>query len=739
MRLESAHIKRFRSIEEGRLTGCDGFNVLIGKNNSGKSNLLLAVSSFFGCVRTGNVVTLNPPVGKDIDFFGKHYASPIEMTLSFSLSDEEIVALKQEIVDEAPQMRNAAESIKYPLWLNATVCIVPPPRSFGFVSELALVDSGQTEIDQPRTIQTLLVIDNAAGTELHNRFFQSDQLVSQADAISAVSRRDIELYMDSVTEGRTGPPIDYLLRRRGSSRSIGRSSVQAVERILEEASTYDEAYRELQSYVSSLREEAQSIQAKPLSNRIGTFSGEESYVPDYVRKLLATISEMKVLYLKDRRKAIGEEEAKRLLDLKVRRGGTEVLHHIQETVEALMGVRIDAFAGASPSRREELSAELDVDDFLVQVNGSGIREALRLVLDYEFERPTLLFVEEPEMHLHPALETSTMRYLKRISGECQVFATTHSTNFLDTGDLRNVYLVSKNDISTQVRLLNVEEAEAQIPRELGIKLSSFFMFDRLVFVEGPSDEDIVREWATTLGVNFSQANVGFVSMGGVRNFTHFAAEKVLSFLTKRQVDVWFLMDRDERNEDEVTKIESQLGDKAKVHFLKRREIENYLLVPRPVVELIALKKQSPTFTETTSVSEVRSKIEACADTLKQTAVDKRVAKNACKPVFPSRDRLVGEEAIEQKVTAELDRMIAYLEEAKCSIPKLMDNEAEAIDRHWPERKLSLVPGDELLDMVFQEYGLRFRKERDGARLAALMQEDEIEQEIASVIRGIGSV
>src|SRR5262249_34948471 len=150
-------------------------------------------------------------------------------------------------------------------------------------------------------------------------------------------------------------------------------------------------------------------------------------------------------------------------------------------------------------------------------------------------------------HLHPALETSTMRFLKRISSTCQVFISTHSTNFLDTAEMNNVYLVSK-DRSTHVRQLDLEGAEAQIPEELGIRLSSLFMYDCLVFVEGASDEAILREWASTLGVNFGQANVGFIAMGGVRNFAHYATEATLSFLSNRRVKMWFLVDRDEKDD-----------------------------------------------------------------------------------------------------------------------------------------------------------------------------------------------
>ncbi len=151
-----------------------------------------------------------------------------------------------------------------------------------------------------------------------------------------------------------------------------------------------------------------------------------------------------------------------------------------------------------------------------------------------------------------------MRHLKQIGCDCQIFITTHSTNFLDTAEMRNVYLAHRNG-PTQIESLTPATAEASIPRELGIRLSSLFMFDRLVFVEGKTDEGVLREFASIVGINLAQQNVGFVQMGGVRNFAHFAAEQTMSFLSKRRVGLWFMLDRDERTDSDVEKLKQTLG------------------------------------------------------------------------------------------------------------------------------------------------------------------------------------
>jgi len=205
---------------------------------------------------------------------------------------------------------------------------------------------------------------------------------------------------------------------------------QQFDLILRDSASYSEFVRTVQATSAKILEEGKARAEQLLKNPVDTFSGDESALPKYIETILHLIAKTRILYLSERRKPLGKEEAQRLLELKVRRGGNEALKSIQETGRALLGVPIDAFESAAGAGGNKV-AEMDVDNFLLEVNGSGIREALRLILDLEFGQPTILLVEEPEVHLHPALEIAMMRYLRETSQKCQVFISTHSTNFLD--------------------------------------------------------------------------------------------------------------------------------------------------------------------------------------------------------------------------------------------------------------------------------------------------------------------
>lgn len=739
MKLESLFIKNFRSIETIRLMKCDGFNVLIGKNNSGKSNILSAIYAFFGCIQDGNFIVLDPKIGQEGDFFKQKNlgdlknSSQIEITQIFLLSLDEIEKLKRNIVKETPQMKTAVDNINSSR-LSVTIKVDHSDSPFCFVSKLALVDEATVE-SKVESEKNLLTISDKVALELRDNSTEKNNFTKRLKVIKELARnveRDSSRLSEKEREIRFRDfreELDYYLRNL----EVPSNFFDEATRELLKSKNLSDLKEKIENTASKLAKELEFLQGSKLTNKIITFAGEESEIPKYIEKLLLEISKIKVHNLTERRNPIGKEEASRLLDLKVSRGGSKILREIQATVSSLLGVNIDAFKGSTSS------AELDVDDFLVQLNGSGIREALRIILDVEFQKPDILLVEEPEVHLHPSLEVNLMQYLKKKSTNCQIFITTHSTNFLDTAEMKNIYLVSKSD-STIVESLNLEEAQIKIPEELGIRLSSLFMYDKLIFIEGPSDENILREMASKLGINLSKYNIGFIRMGGSRNFAYYATKETLSFLTKHRVEMWFLLDKDEKDQEYFEKLKQRLGGKANFKALNKRELENYLINPRALREFIKLKQDlSSKPGDLPKESTIKEDINICVDHLKQFTINKRLFLYLFSPLYPSIDidfEHSGEFDIKEKISIDIQRMIDLLKTEKNNVDKIYDEQKESVNGNWDNIKLAIVPGDILIDNVCQKYGVRFNKAKDGERLARLLAKDEIDKEIKEVLQDI---
>jgi predicted ATP-dependent endonuclease of OLD family len=328
-----------------------------------------------------------------------------------------------------------------------------------------------------------------------------------------------------------------------------------------------------------------------------------------------------------------------------------------------------------------------------------------------------------------------MQYLRRMSANCQIFLTTHSTNFLDIADLRNVYLV-KRDPSTQAQLLDVDEAEEAIPQELGIRLSSLFMYDRLVFVEGPSDEQVLRAFASTISVNLSRTGVGFVTTGGARNFTHYANAATLNFLAKRRVRLYFILDRDERDLPEIEKLREQLGALGELKVLNRREIENYLLEESSLARYIA---QKGAMDSTPSSGDIKEFMADAARELLVVAIERRVLKAACRPIIPNRAAVLGRGEIDfvAALSEQLENSEKQVATTRETIEERLGEVRSELESLSPEKLLDVIPGDALIDAIFQKYGLRFNKRKDAPKLAAGMRPNEIPDEIKKLLNQLG--
>jgi putative ATP-dependent endonuclease of OLD family len=404
MYLEGITVDRYRSIDSIELSPCGDFNVLIGKNNSGKSNILSSIEAFFSCL-SSEIVTTGPSIGAEIDFFKKDTDTLIIIKGIFTMSEKERSDLFTEIANERPQLRSVIETIKYDIKLAITIHVHSPPQRYSYVNNISLVQPRDTHtVDK-----TLFNVDAKAATALYLAVVEIEKIKLFVRTVDEfLGRFDEDDFQNNKAINReTRLTIDYYLRTQ-PTRSLDAELGEQIKELFRAANSYPEFRAAVLQLSANEEAKIMSILERPLPTSITTFSGDEAFVPSYVKTLLQKLSELKVLHFKERRKAIGPEEARRLLRLKVRRGGRETLERLQETIHELLGVKVDAYEGQSRTRGTEQDAELDVDDFLVQVNGSGIREALRLILDTEFDSPDILLVEEPEIHLHPALETSVM-------------------------------------------------------------------------------------------------------------------------------------------------------------------------------------------------------------------------------------------------------------------------------------------------------------------------------------------
>ena len=208
--------------------------------------------------------------------------------------------------------------------------------------------------------------------------------------------------------------------------------------------------------------------------------------------------------------------------------------------------------------------------------GSGFHQTLTLLAFLYGYKPTTILLDEPDAHLHVNLQREILDYFKRKSAErnVQFLIATHAEEFAKGVDASQIVSLSSHVPRRVESTPEVLRAMADVSNaELAELLSSPIM----LYVEGESDERILRAWAKTCGADEYVGKVCFRAMGGGAKQQmkeaadhHFDALKQIIPKVKRLM----LFDYDDSENAFHPK-----PDNLVLYEWKRKNIENYLLVP----------------------------------------------------------------------------------------------------------------------------------------------------------------
>jgi predicted ATP-dependent endonuclease of OLD family len=735
MKIKNIKITKFRSIENAEIFNCGNLNIFIGKNNSGKSNILAAIELVKNHL-SKSVIASKWTVNRSVDeFYNRESEKGLKIAIEFEISSEINIKLRENLQINFPNLERAISELASHKSITFIISgEIYKEKSYLYIEQIFAGELRKdTEIiDIVGT--SLLNVSSEVALELF--LTQEDLSLYRADLTSlnhaSTRAKDLQYFFqpqnrDSYRNNAAG----YITNFIGNT-SPSPEARKNIISLFASVETHDEFQKGIESLIIDLTSKLEQAQKKETSRPFNTFAGETRIQPEYVSLLTSIYGSIPLLHLKESKNPIGREEAEDLLKLKITRGGPERLKVVQNTVRSLLGVEVDAFQPDDRVGKGIPSAEMDVDQFLAEANGAGVRESLRLILDLELKSPKLVLLEEPEVHLHPGLEYSIHSYLKEKSINLQIFTTTHSTNFVDSVSFQNIYLVSKENVNgTKISIVDEKNGALKIPTALGLKLSTVFMYDRLLFVEGPSDEAVLRKFADIMNIDLAKSNMNFVQMGGVMNFAHYAAEHTLSLLSRKNLKLWFLIDRDEKTDSEVEAMIDKLGENAKLIAPGFRDLENCLLDPNSVLEFIKYKQKSLTDYKTPTIEEVEKQLNESAIELKDRLIEKKINNRLLRPVYLQNRKAKG------NVVERIESAITELQQRLETLESLTQKTKEEIDTNWENKANKLVPGAEILDSCCQKFGIRFQKdEGDSAKLADYIKEEKIPAEIKNLLEEI---
>jgi hypothetical protein len=228
----------------------------------------------------------------------------------------------------------------------------------------------------------------------------------------------------------------------------------------------------------------------------------------------------------------------------------------------------------------EIVCEYEESDknYDIIVGGSGFHQTLTLLAFLHGYKPTTILLDEPDAHLHVNLQREILDYFRRKGGDAgvQCLIATHAEEFVKGVEPRQIVSLLRQ---TPVRIESspsILTAMADVSNlELALLRDSHFPV--VLYLEGESDERVLRAWAAACGAEgiFDGVCIHFMHGGPKTNMRadakkHFQGVTQIVPAAKRLV----LFDYD------TGETAFHPGDdNPTLYEWKRKNIQNYLLVP----------------------------------------------------------------------------------------------------------------------------------------------------------------
>jgi len=484
MYISEIHIRNFRNFEEIKIEFNENLNVIVGHNNAGKTNLLKAL---------GLVFSRDSRKRLDVDDFYKginSFDSPPKIFISVII-EESVKNPDNEFKDDHNIVYN---------WHTTSITVTPYKAQLTY--EFFLPDK---EIQEYKRRITRL---------------EKDKPPTNADYWRMIRKYFIQKYVSRIYGG------DPKLKNKAEPEFLEKFDFQFLD-----------AIRDV--------EKQMFLGRNPMLKEILNYFLDFGIKNDQSKNSL------------EREDAI-EDEEKQFFDDSV-----ELISTLKKRIDTNAILKYSQSTGAAKGGIPDFDAEITEEELLSALrlviekntgikipathNGLGYNNLMFMALvlaniqmdcsSYKGENAKvfpMLVVEEPEAHLHPAMQFKLLEFIQQnIKHEKQVrqvFFTTHSTHITAAVDLDSLICLYEDDRKTlrvahpgrvfNEKISEDKESKAYIKRFLDATKSNMLFSDRVIFVEGLAEQLLLPCFAKYVNKSITENHISIVNVGG-RSFKRF--------------------------------------------------------------------------------------------------------------------------------------------------------------------------------------------------------------------------
>lgn len=204
---------------------------------------------------------------------------------------------------------------------------------------------------------------------------------------------------------------------------------------------------------------------------------------------------------------------------------------------------------------------------------------------------SLFLIDEPDIYLHSDLQRQLIGILRNLGPD--ILIATHSTEIITEAETDDIVLISKKRKFAR-RIKNpsqLEEVFKSLGSNLNPILTQLAKTRRAVFVEG-KDFQIISKFAQKLGSRkvANRSDFAVVPVEGFNPERIRSLKNGMETTLGGKIGVAAILDKDYRSDGECAFLTAECLDFCDVVLIHRRkEIENFLLVPNPIDRAAAQK------------------------------------------------------------------------------------------------------------------------------------------------------
>ena len=281
MIVRALHIRRFRSVERASLINCGSLNVLIGKNNAGKSNVLQALALAFEHLRGGEIaVPWRPPRPVD-EFWDRDTRTAIQVGLEMSLPNDINIELRQRLGALHKEVSKSVEGLGGEEKISFIVSgHVKPKGAFLFVSQIALGSVDATGDVLTSSGQRLLAVPDTVAEEMWRFHQDSTVLQDDIESLESIRRSQRQLSAVVASDPERADMRNYYVRDFLEPFSGRPETHEEISALLRTAKSVQEVSSGLDDIAAKIRSKIASIQAQNTEGELTTYGGQARRPPD---------------------------------------------------------------------------------------------------------------------------------------------------------------------------------------------------------------------------------------------------------------------------------------------------------------------------------------------------------------------------------------------------------------------------------------------------------------------------